>query len=270
MDYDVIILGGGSAGIVAGVTLGGLGLRVLLIEKEKLGGECLNTGCVPSKALIHAAKVAHTMRRAGEFGLKPASVSRENANGALAYVRESVRRVGEADATEALLRKQGVEIRFGDARFVSPDALELDGERLHAGHFVLCTGSRPRIPDVPGLEHVEVLTNQNVFDLEAVPPTLLVVGGGPIGVEMAQAFARLGSRVTLVQRRDRILPDDDRELTRALEGYLREDGIDLRPGTEVSRFEAGEDGSAVAVLESGDGSGSRLPCRHVMFGTGRL
>jgi pyruvate/2-oxoglutarate dehydrogenase complex dihydrolipoamide dehydrogenase (E3) component len=270
MDYDVIILGGGSAGIVAGVTLGGFGLKVLLIEKAAMGGECLNTGCVPSKALIHCAKVAHTMRRAGEFGLPSVSLRRDDARGVMSHVRESVARVREADATETLLRDQGVEIRFGDARFTSPDALELDGETLRAEHFLLCTGSRPRVPDLPGAEHARVLTNQTVFDLEEVPPSLMVVGGGPVGVEMAQAFARLGSRVTLVQRGFRLLPRDDHELATALEGYLREDGVELVFNAEPVRFEPGLGGSTRVRLRRGDGEEIARECYHVLFAAGRL
>ena len=136
IDFDLIILGGGSAGIVSGVMAGGLGLRVLLIEKASLGGECLNTGCVSSKALLHAAKVAKTMRAAGEIGLKPCAVTREDAAGVMQHIRETVRIVQEADATEALLRKYGVEIRYGDARFLDAQTLRLENQTFRAANLL--------------------------------------------------------------------------------------------------------------------------------------
>ena len=326
VNYDAIVLGGGAAGIVCGVAMGGLGLRVLLVERDRLGGECLHTGCVPSKALIHAAKVADTMRRAGRFGIPPAALGRADLHGVLARVRESVREVGDANATEAFLRKQGVEIRFGDARFVSPDAIEFtprgsvgggsgaadssaavgrplvgvttaeaktpaspvaapeardvapgardvstearDRELLTADHFVLCTGSSPRGLVVPGIDFVRVLTNRTLFDLDEIPESLLVVGGGPVGVEMAQAFGRLGSRVTLVHRGPRILPKDDEELVVELEGVLRAEGVDLRLSAEIVRFERGAEG-AVAVARSADGEEARIPCEAVLVAVGR-
>ncbi|MDQ2733180.1 MAG: FAD-dependent oxidoreductase, partial [Armatimonadota bacterium] len=142
-DYDLIILGGGSAGIVSGVMAGSLGLRVLLIEKRKMGGECLNTGCVPSKALIHAAKVARLMGRAGDIGLRAAPLDRSDASGVLRHVRDSIDTVREADATEQLLRDAGVEIRIGEAHFQDEDTLLYEGQPLRADHFILATGSRP-------------------------------------------------------------------------------------------------------------------------------
>ncbi len=269
MNYDVVILGGGSAGIVAGVTLGGLGMKVLLIEKGKLGGECLNTGCVPSKALLHAAKVAHTMRRADAFGLKAAPVSRDDAAGVMRQVRRAIHTVETADASGDFLKQQGVEIRYGDARFITPDALQLGDETLTADHYLLCTGSRPRVPDIPGMDLVERLTNETLFSLDAIPESLLVLGGGPVGVEMAQAFARLGSKVTLVQKGERILPKDDSELVETLQEVLRADGVDLRLNGDVCRFEACGD-AVVAVVQPEEGEEAAIPCRAVLFAVGRL
>jgi pyruvate/2-oxoglutarate dehydrogenase complex dihydrolipoamide dehydrogenase (E3) component len=163
-----------------------------------------------------------------------------------------------------------VEVRFGDARFTSPDALELDGATLTADHFLLCTGSRPRVPHLPGAEHARLLTNQTVFDLDEIPPSLMVVGGGPVGVEMAQAFARLGSRVTLVQRGFRLLPRDDHELATALEGFLREDGVELVFNAEPVAFEPGMGGSTRVRLRTGHGEELSRECYHVLFATGRL
>ncbi|HZO89049.1 MAG TPA: FAD-dependent oxidoreductase [Chthonomonadaceae bacterium] len=267
-DYDIIILGGGSAGIVAGVMAGGLGMRVLLIEKEKMGGECLNTGCVPSKALLHAASVVHALRTAASVGLKSCAVSREEAAGALAYARETIARVRDADATEQLLGKYGVTIRFGNASFQDAHTLMLEEQAIRAANFLLATGSSPAQPDIPGLKEVGYHTNQTIFDLETVPETLLVVGGGPVGVEMAQAFHRLGSQVILIQRADRLLPRDDSELTMALEAMLRAEGMDIRLQTTLTAVRW-ENGRRVATLMQ-DGNASEVVCEEILLGVGRV
>ena len=151
-DYDVIILGGGSAGIVSGVMAGSLKLRTLLIEKNKMGGECLNTGCVPSKALLHAAKTAKTMRYAATIGLKDCPLERADAAGVMDWVRSAIDRVRTADASDELLRQHGTEIRMGNARFEDAHTLVLDGQHLRAANFILATGSHPRVPEIPGLK----------------------------------------------------------------------------------------------------------------------
>jgi len=267
-DYDIIILGGGSAGIVSGVMAGALGMRVLLIETGKMGGECLNTGCVPSKALLHAARVAHTLRTAGEVGLKSVPVAREDAANVMRHVRETIRAVEGADATVKLLTDSGVEIRHGSAAFADPHTLHLNGKRLTAAHFILATGSSPKTPDIPGLEDVGYLTNQAVFDLDAIPEAFLVIGGGPNGVEMAQAFARLGSRVTLVQNRERLLPRDDVELASALAAVLRGEGIDIRFSASVEAVRA-EDGRKIAVIKQHDGH-DEIVCDEILVTVGRV
>ncbi len=267
-DYDIIILGGGSAGIVSGVMAGALGMRVLLIEKGKMGGECLNTGCVPSKALIHAARVAHTLRTAGECGLKSVAVGREDAAGVMAHVRSTIKAVEGADATVKLLEDNGVEIRHGSAHFTNPHMLEMGGETLTAANFILATGSSPAPLDVPGLAEAGYLTNQTVFDLDAIPESLLVIGGGPNGVEMAQAFSRLGSRVSLVQNRERLLPRDDVALSSALAGILRREGIDIRFDARVTSVRV-EDGRRVATITQGDGA-RELHCDEILSTVGRV
>jgi len=267
-DYDILILGGGSAGIVSGVMAAGLGMRVLLIEKEKMGGECLHTGCVPSKALLHAAQVAQTIRTADGVGLAARPLTRAETGGVLSHVRETIRAVEAADATTQMLRDSGVEIRFGTGRFAGPHRFLFDGQALTAAHVILATGSRPVEPHIPGLEPGGYLTNKTVFDLDEVPERLLVVGGGPLGVEMAQAFARLGSRVTLVGQGDRLLPHDDAEMARQLETYLREDGLDIRLQTTLTEVR-GDGEQRVAVLTDYVGKTAEAPFDQLLFGIGR-
>lgn len=266
-DYDVIILGGGSAGIVSGVMASGLKLRVLLIEKFRMGGECLNTGCVPSKALLHAARTARSLRTAGSVGLKSSAVTREDAAGVMQWVRSTIDRVRTADASEELLRQYGAEIQQGDARFEDPHTLELNGRRLRASHFILATGSRPVVPDIPGLREAGYYTNQTIFAMDAIPSSLLVVGGGPIGVEMAQAFQLLGSQVTLVQSADRLLPRDDSEPARLLEQYLREDGVDIRMNASVTAVRQDEN-QRIATLTQ-DRQTDEVRCEAILLGVGR-
>lgn len=267
-DYDIIILGGGSAGIVSGVMAGALGMRVLLIEKGKMGGECLNTGCVPSKALLHAARVAQTLRTAGEVGLKSVPVTREDASGVMRHVRETIKTVEGADATLKLLTDNGVAIRHGAARFTDPHTLELDGRHLMAANFILATGSSPKTPNIPGLEDAGYLTNQTVFDLETIPESLLVIGGGPNGVEMAQAFGRLGSRVTLIQNRERLLPRDDIEMTSALAALLRGEGIDIRFRASVQSVRL-DNGRKVASIQQHDYQ-EEIVCDEILVTIGRV
>jgi pyruvate/2-oxoglutarate dehydrogenase complex dihydrolipoamide dehydrogenase (E3) component len=266
--YDILILGGGSAGIVSGIMAAGLGMRVLLIEKEKMGGECLHTGCVPSKALLHAAQVAQTIRTADRVGLVPRSLTRAETGGVLSHVRETIRAVETADATTSMLRDSGVEIRFGQGRFVGPHQFLLDGQLLTAAHVILATGSRPVEPNIPGLEPGDYLTNKTLFDLEDIPDRLLVVGGGPVSVEMAQAFARLGSQVMLVGKGDRLLAHDDVEMARQLETHLREDGIDIHLQTTLTEVRQSGDGR-IAVLTNHAGESVEAPFDQVLFGIGR-
>lgn len=266
-DYDIIILGGGSAGIVSGVMAGALKMRVLLIEKGKMGGECLNTGCVPSKALVHAAKVAHTVRTASQVGIAAPALASDATTGVMAHVRAVVTKVQGADATEQMLRDNGVEIRHGSARFLDPHTLEFSGERVSAQNFILATGSHPTVPDIPGLHEAGFVTNQTVFDLAAVPPALLVLGGGPNGVEMAQAFGRLGSRVTVVESEGRLLAHDDTELASALEQHLRQEGIDIRLNSRLLAVR-GEGSRCVATVVQGE-TREDIACDVILVAAGR-
>jgi pyruvate/2-oxoglutarate dehydrogenase complex dihydrolipoamide dehydrogenase (E3) component len=211
-----------------------LGARSALIERAYLGGDCLVTGCVPSKTLIACAKAAHAARKAGEFGVRTGPVEVD-----FSAVMERVRRIradmAHHDGAEGM-RKRGVDVLFGTARFTGPKSLDLDGTEVRFRRAVICTGGRPDVPDIPGLrEHS--LTSETVFNLTALPARLVVVGGGPIGCEMAQAFARLGSRVILLQRGDRLLPKDDPDVGSIIADVFRDEGIDVRFGTTLTRVE---------------------------------
>jgi pyruvate/2-oxoglutarate dehydrogenase complex dihydrolipoamide dehydrogenase (E3) component len=232
--YEIIVIGGGSAGIVSANVAAALGVRTALVEKGRIGGECLWTGCVPSKALLHAA---------GSAVRRECGTARPDGRAALQYVRDSILRVKAADATEAMLRDFGVELYAGSPRFVDRHALQVGDRQLLGRQFILATGSRPAVPEIAGLHEAGYLTNQTIFSLEEIPESLAVIGGGPVGVEMAQAFRRLGAEVTVIQRGARLLPRDDAELTDQLEELLRAEGIHILKEAEVTdvhRSESGE------------------------------
>jgi len=220
--YDLTIIGGGSGGLTAARIATSLGANVLLIDKERLGGDCLNDGCVPSKSLIHLARVAQQMRGAAKLGLLPANPGIDMAN-----VSRSIQDVIRHVAANEQVYIKGVTVRFGTVSFASAHELLLNGERITSRNILIATGSRPLVPRIEGLEEVGYLTNEGVFDLQHLPASLIVVGGGPIGVELGQAFARLGSNVTLLEGLERILPREDPEVSAALTGALQSEHMTI-------------------------------------------
>ncbi|HZI19723.1 MAG TPA: FAD-dependent oxidoreductase [Pyrinomonadaceae bacterium] len=273
-NYDIVVIGGGSAGLVAAVGAAQLGARTLLVERRALGGDCLFTGCVPSKALIASARFAALGRRAAEFGFEPGE--RGFLGGSFAAVTRRVARVvgavAERDAPE-VFERYGVEILFGTPRFVSPREIEVEpkggGPRrsVRARRFCVSTGSRPAVPPVEGLVETGFLTNEEVFDLAELPRSLLIVGGGPVGVELGQAFARFGSRVTLVQRAPRLLAREDEEVSEAVAGALRAEGVEVLTGAEAVR--ARRAGGDKFLTVRGDGGERELRAAEILVAAGR-
>jgi pyruvate/2-oxoglutarate dehydrogenase complex dihydrolipoamide dehydrogenase (E3) component len=231
--YDLTILGGGSGGLTAARLAASLGARTLLIEKERLGGECLHSGCVPSKSLIHVARLLTQARQAQRFVKGPISFEPQMPQVA-AYIQEVIKQVQTSEQQAV----EGVTLRFGDAAFQSSNTLSLNGERIRSRTFLIATGSQPALPAISGLEEAEYLTNETVFDLTALPSSLAVIGGGPVGVEIGQALARLGARVTIIQRAARLLPREDPDVSVAIADALQADGITIYTQaavTEVSQ-----------------------------------
>jgi pyruvate/2-oxoglutarate dehydrogenase complex dihydrolipoamide dehydrogenase (E3) component len=226
--YDVTVIGAGSGGLTAARLAAALGARTALIDKERLGGDCLYYGCVPSKALIHVAKVVREAKAAAVLGLAPAGFTIDMAR-VSAHIQEVIGRVAE----EEKVYVEGVSVHFGQARFRSPRELDLSGEPLRSKYFLIATGSRPRVPGIPGLSEAGYLTNEAVFDLQRLPRSLVVAGGGPVGVELAQAFARLGSQVTLLQGRERLLPREEPEVSAAIARALADDGVRVELGARL-------------------------------------
>ncbi|GGE64591.1 pyridine nucleotide-disulfide oxidoreductase [Streptosporangium jomthongense] len=269
-DYNLLVIGGGSAGLVSAYIAAAVKAKVALIEKHRLGGDCLNTGCVPSKALIRSAKAADTLRHANRYGLESVPV-RGSFRNIMNRVREVIAKIEPHDSPERY-QKLGVDCIFGEASFVSPWELEIkhnDGrtERLTARSIVVATGGKPAMPPIPGLEDMNPLTSDNLWDLQEQPERLLVLGGGPIGSELAHAFARLGSQVILVERDDRLLAKEDLDVSEVVKTQFEADGIDLRLNHAATKF-CMEDGEKVAYCDH-KGEQVRIPFDQVLVAVGR-
>lgn len=265
-EYDVLVIGAGSGGLSAASLARAFGARVAIVERERFGGECLYTGCVASKALLHVARVAAQIRLASSFGL---SARLEPVDlGAIAdYVQRAVAAVyTESDAPEHYL-EMGVDVAIGAARFESPTTLSVNGQTITAKHTLVCTGSHPIAPTIAGLAEAGFLSNETVFTQRALPGRLLVIGGGPIGCELGQAFARLGSRVTMLQRPGHILPRDEPEASAVLTERLTREGVTVVTGAEATQVSAR---GAEKVVEVRDAQGIReIVVDEILVAVGR-
>ena len=248
--YNAVIIGAGTAGLVTAAATAGLGGRVALIERRHMGGDCLNFGCVPSKALIASARLADRIRHADRWGLdahEPAIAFGK----VIARLRARRAQIAPNDSQERF-EKLGVEVIRGEAAFVSPHEVVVEGRKLRAKNFVIATGTRPLLPPIEGLHDTPFFTNETIFDeLNERPARMLVLGGGPIGCELAQAFARLGVKVTLVHRGPRLLPKEDPEVCALVQRTLVADGVECLTGAEAQRTR--RDGAeTVTTLQLGD------------------
>ncbi len=248
-DYNLIAIGAGSAGLVTTYIGAAVKARVALIERHKMGGDCLNTGCVPSKALIRTARLLADARRAPDFGVKAMHAEFDFA-AAMERVQRVIAKVEPHDSVERY-QGLGVDCISGDARLLDPWTVEVGGRRLTARSIVIATGARPTVPKIPGIETVDYLTSDTVWNIREQPKRLLVLGGGPIGCELGQCFARLGSQVTIVQRPQRLLPKEDPDASAAVQTAFEHDGITLALGSEAIRVEKHGDGGRLIVRQHG-------------------
>jgi pyruvate/2-oxoglutarate dehydrogenase complex dihydrolipoamide dehydrogenase (E3) component len=248
--YDLVVIGGGTAGLVSAMGAAGLGARVALVERHLLGGDCLNTGCVPSKAIIRSARAVGELRRAAALGINAGELSVDFPS-VMARMRQRRGSIAEHDAATRL-RGAGVDVFFGTARFAGACTVLVDDQRLRFGRAVIATGGRPAVPQVRGLDAVSILTSETVFELTALPRRLLVIGGGPIGCELAQAFARFGAAVTVFQRNTRLLPRDDGDAAAIVCRHLQADGVRLELGATLESVDARDGEIAVRYRRAGD------------------
>ncbi len=269
-EFDLAVIGAGAGGLAAAAGGANLGAKVALIERNRLGGQCLWHGCVPSKTLRKSALVAHTMRHADRFALTPADPKPD-----LARVMERVASVVASIALEDSpehFRTLGVDVIHGSGRFLSPTEFDVNGRTITARHFVLATGSRPAIPPIAGLSHVPYLTNQTVFDLREPVPRLIIIGAGPVGCEMAQAFRRLGSDVLVVDMANRILPREDADVAAVVQRQLEAEGVRYRLGITVGGVTPGDPhaGRVRMTLRTANGAVEQLAATHLMLAAGRI
>ncbi|MDZ7783589.1 MAG: FAD-dependent oxidoreductase [Halioglobus sp.] len=236
-DYNLIVLGAGSAGLVSAYIGTTVNAGVALIEKDKMGGDCLNTGCVPSKALLRTARLVQEARDSERFGIRRMETDFSLAE-IMQRVRQVITKIEPHDSPERY-RDMGVDVIEGAGTLVSPWAVEVDGRTITARSIVLATGAEPLVPPIEGLDGVNYLTSDTVWELDELPRRLAVLGGGPIGCELAQAFARLGSDVTVIEMDDQLVPREDPDAGKALADRLQTEGVRIAIGHKALRFETG-------------------------------
>jgi len=262
--YDIIVIGCGSGGLSVGLFMGMAGFKVLMVSKtdHSIGGDCLNDGCIPSKAFIHVAKIVHQAKEASNFGLQlNGSIDIKKAINYVYQRQELIRKHENAD----WLREQGVDVALGEAHFTGRDEIEIDEKKYKGEKIVIATGSKPTRLLIPGVENVRYYDNENIFHLEELPKKLLVVGGGPIGIEIAQTLSRLGSSVIVVHKGDMILEHDDKAVTEILFNQLKKEGIDFFFNAVADHFISANE----AVVKLKDGSVKNIYFDAIFVGIGR-
>ena len=264
LEVDLCVVGAGSAGLTATSIAAQLGRRVVLVERAEMGGECLNTGCVPSKALLAAAKAAHAMRESARFGVAPCQPEIDFA-AVHAHVHEIIAQIAPHDSVERF-EGLGATVLRGEARFEAPRVLVVGEQRVRARRVIIATGSAPVLPKIPGLEEVDYLTNETIFEQDTLPEHLVIIGGGPIGMELAQAFTRLGSRVSVVEA-SRALAHDDRKLAGQLLQVLANEGIVIREQAKITAIRKSDTGIVLSLDEGGQKS--KLEGSHLLVASGR-
>jgi pyruvate/2-oxoglutarate dehydrogenase complex dihydrolipoamide dehydrogenase (E3) component len=265
--YNLVVIGAGTAGLVTAAAAAGLGARVALIERELMGGDCLNYGCVPSKALLRAARSIADARSAGEYGADvPPNIAVD-----FVAIMERMRRLRvELSERDSVSRYHGlgVDVFIGEGRFSGPDSIEVGGQRLRFSRAVIATGSRAAVLSIPGLTETGFLTNESIFSLTALPRRLVVIGAGPIGCELAQAFSRFGSRVTLAEIESRILPREDADAARVVKNALVRDGIEIIENCRIRSAQVAANEKNIK-LEAG-GTSRQIAFDEMMVAAGRV
>jgi len=265
-EYDLCVIGGGAAGLVTAAGAAILGAKVLLVEKHRLGGDCLYNGCIPSKSFIRAADIAHSIQSAHRFGLS-AHLNTVDQQAVMNRVADVIKAIEPNDSPERF-QAMGVDVILAEAQFITKDRLAVGEREITARKFVLATGSRPFIPAIKGLDSVEYLTNESIFSIKENISSLIVIGSGAIGCEMAQSFARLGSKVSIISNTD-ILPIEDTDMSEVLKRQFDADGVSLYLGLTVSKVEKTEGGVSVYISDSQQQRVIKIDGSHILIAAGR-
>lgn len=266
-DRNLVVIGAGSGGLVSAYIAAAVKAKVTLIEKHKMGGDCLNTGCVPSKALIKSAKLMHQIQQAENLGFKSAQAEVDFA-AVMERVQNVVKQVEPHDSVERYT-DLGVEVIEGEARIESPYCVSVNGQKLTTRNIIVATGARPFVPELEGIAGIDYLTSDNLWELRELPKRLVVLGGGPIGCELAQAFQRLGSQVTMVQRGARIMPREDEEFSQIVMSQFQQEGIQLKLHHVAKGFETDSDSGEKYLICEHQGNEVKIAFDQVLFALGR-
>lgn len=267
LTFDLVVIGGGGGGFVSAKLAHGLGKKVALIEKDKLGGECTWTGCVPSKTLIHVAHMFNSAKKLHELGIASGHEAKSDSVAVMQYIRKIRQQVYKASPPE-IFEQQGIKVLFGAPHFVDNHTIMIDNTTIIAKKFIISTGSSPFVPPIEGLNNVDYLTNQNFFELEKLPESLTILGGGPIGIEIACALNTLGINVTVIEMKERILTHDDSELASMLQEKMRERGITILTEHKVNSV-ASSDGNIQITCQKASGKTVMITAEKLLIATGR-
>ena len=264
--YNMVVIGGGTAGLVSAMGSAGLGAKVALIERELLGGDCLNVGCVPSKAIISAARVAATVRDAAQMGVNVADGWQVNFAEVMQRMRRLRASISPHDSAQRF-QDAGIDVFIGHGQFTDQETVEVAGSRLKFSRAVIATGARAARLPIAGIDDVQPLTNESIFSLTELPKRLVVIGGGPIGTEMAQSFARFGSHVTQIEKESHILSREDSDAAQIVQASMANDGVNFLLNSQVVRMERRGDQKAVVVQQ--DGKQAEVVGDEILIGIGR-
>jgi pyruvate/2-oxoglutarate dehydrogenase complex dihydrolipoamide dehydrogenase (E3) component len=259
--YDLVIIGGGSAGLVVASAAAQLKAKVALVERDRLGGDCLWFGCIPSKSLIHVSRMAYEVKQAEKFGIYAQDIN-VNFTEVINHVQKTIATIQPHDSPERF-RGLGVDVIFGDGQFIDEKTFLVNEQKLTARAFVISTGSRPTIPEIPGLSTVGYLTNEQVFNLPEIPSSLAVIGGGPIGCELGQAFSRLGAKVTMFISSDRLLPKEEVSASVVIEQQFLSEGINIIKNTRPNHIEFSEQSKVIFYKDQ------QIATSEILIATGR-
>ena len=266
-DRNLVVIGAGSGGLVSAYIAAAIEAEVSLIERAKMGGDCLNYGCVPSKALIRAAKAVHTARNAHRFGVDVENIHIDFER-AMAHVHHAIEQIAPHDSVERYT-ELGVDCIQGEAKLIDPYHVEVNGKRLSTRNIILATGGEPFVPKIDGLDAISYLTSDNVWTLKTLPNKLVIVGGGPIGCELSQAFARLGSQVTIIQRGPRLMPREDSDVSDFIATRFVEEGIDVKCDTNAEAIKLINDKKYLIGLSNTDHKETQFEFDEILFAVGR-